>query len=340
MTRCLQLAQYGAGRVAPNPMVGAVLVHEGRVIGEGWHQRYGGPHAEVQCIASVSTQDRALIPFSTLYCSLEPCNHFGKTPPCTDLVLQERIPEVVVCNTDPNPLVAGSGLERLRAAGVRVETGLLEAEGLWLNRVFFTWITRKRPYIILKWAQSSDGRMGRPGERTPVSDPPVLRYVHRLRSETDAILVGGQTALTDNPRLDNRFFPLGPAPLRIAYDRAGQLPTTHHLLDDSTETWLVSPERPGRFTQTLFMEDGTIGGLLHRLQEAKRSSLLVEGGADTHRRWLEAGQWDEIQIIQNHRVLGTGIPAPKVPDGAIFVKFMPFGMDTVSIYRSAAVTQH
>ena len=206
MHRCFELARLGAGSTLPNPMVGAVLVHEGRIIGEGWHRQYGGPHAEVNCVAAVAEKDRALIPQATLYCSLEPCFHVGKTPPCVELVLRERIPRVVIANTDPNSKVAGQSVQKLRAAGVEVITSVLEQEGYSLNRIFFTWITEKRPYIVLKWAQSRDGFIGRPGERVAISSPETQRFVHRLRSEIPAILVGSNTALTDNPRLDTRLF--------------------------------------------------------------------------------------------------------------------------------------
>lgn len=339
LRRCFQLARLGAGSVSPNPMVGAVLVQEGRIIGEGWHQRYGGPHAEVNCIAAVRPEDRPMIRSSTLYCSLEPCFHYGKTPPCVDLVLREGIPRVVVSNIDPNPKVGGQSLAKLRAAGVEVREGVLEAEGYALNRAFFTWIAQKRPYIHLKWAQSSDGFIGRAGERVAISGPPALRYVHRLRSESDAILVGFQTALTDNPRLDTRYYP-GKNPLRIAFDRKGQLPPDHHLLDDSTATWLYAPERPGAWAQTRFLGKGgditAIPDLLQHLSEAGRAILLVEGGAEVHREWLEAGYWDAITVIQNERPLRNGIAAPRIPAEAVLTEQLALGADRIFTYERVA----
>ncbi|MBN8681392.1 MAG: bifunctional diaminohydroxyphosphoribosylaminopyrimidine deaminase/5-amino-6-(5-phosphoribosylamino)uracil reductase RibD [Chitinophagales bacterium] len=261
MRRCFELARLGAGSTLPNPMVGAVLVHEGRIIGEGWHRQYGGPHAEVNCVAAVAEKDRALIPQATLYCSLEPCFHVGKTPPCVELVLRERIPRVVIANTDPNPKVAGQSVQKLRAAGVEVITGVLEQEGYSLNRIFFTWITEKRPYIVLKWAQSRDGFIGRAGERVAISSPETQRFVHRLRSEIPAILVGSNTALTDNPRLDTRLFQMrnaecgmrnfppsqggpgrvqgGPGRVRIVLDFKQKLRPDMHLLDGSMPTWVL-----------------------------------------------------------------------------------------------------
>jgi len=333
LRRCFALARLGAGRVSPNPMVGAVLVYEGSIIGEGWHQRYGAAHAEVNCLAAVREADRVLIPRSTLYCSLEPCFHFGKTPPCVDLVIRERIPSVVVSNIDTNPLTGGQGLQKLIAAGVQVTQGILESEGYYLNRAFFTQITQKRPYVILKWAQSRDGYLGKPGERTPVSGPVALRYVHRLRSESDAILIGTNTVLMDNPRLDNRFYPYTPALLRIAYDRMGSIPDVYHLLDDSVETWIYGQSRAGNFQYTHFFENKGIPALLEQLRVANKAILLIEGGAITHKTWLASGYWDEIQVIQNKNTLGNGIPAPELPAASHLTETIRLGSDTVQVLR-------
>lgn len=334
MRRCFDLARLGAGAVSPNPMVGAVLVHEGRIIGEGWHQKYGEAHAEVNCIRSVLPADRALIPHSTLYCSLEPCFHYGKTPPCVDLILREKIRRVVVANVDPNPKVAGQSLLKLQAAGVETASGVLEAEGLWLNRAFFTWITRKRPYVILKWAQSADGFLGRHGQRTAISGPAVRRLVHRWRSESDAILVGSETALIDNPRLDTRHY-FGKNPLRIAFDRQGRLPAGSHLLDDTVDTWIFGPAGPGEFARTTFIPTAdrvSVPDLLERLREAGRAILLVEGGAEVLSQFLESGLWDEIRLIENPQWLGSGVAAPRVPEGVVLKERYRVGEDWVRGY--------
>lgn len=334
MRRCFDLARLGAGSVSPNPMVGAVLVFEGQIIGEGWHRKYGEAHAEVNCLASVSAENQQLIPRSTLYCSLEPCFHFGKTPPCVDLILEKKIPRVVVANTDPNPLTAGKSLEKLRAAGVKVEAGILEEEGRWLNRVFFTWIAERRPFVILKLAQTSDGFMGRVGERTPISGAAMLRLVHRWRSESDAILAGATTALTDNPRLDARLY-FGKNPLRIVFDREGRIPPDFHLLDDSTETWVFGASREGNFSETKFFPtEGKvlIPSLLKQLFEAGRASLLVEGGADVLSQFLQENLWDEIRVVENSRRLGGGVAAPKVPNEAVLKKEFSIGDDTVRVF--------
>jgi diaminohydroxyphosphoribosylaminopyrimidine deaminase / 5-amino-6-(5-phosphoribosylamino)uracil reductase len=339
MRRCFEVAQRGAGHVSPNPMVGAVLVHEGRIIGEGWHERYGEAHAEVNAIRSVSVENQRLIALSTLYCSLEPCFHHGKTPPCVELVLTQKIPRVVVSNLDPNPLVAGQSIARLRAAGVEVVTGLCEAEGQWLNRFFLTHITQKRPYVLLKWAESADGFLGKTGERTPISGPLIQRLVHRWRAECDAVLVGTTTALVDNPRLDARFFSSKKTtrvPRRVVLDFQKKIPATAHLLDDSQPTWVIGPSRSGKWQQTDFQDivlDGWIPELLRRLYAARCGSLLVEGGAEVHRQWLATNTWDEIRRIKNPRTLGAvGVAAPMMPANARLHERTQVGDDVVETW--------
>lgn len=349
--RCFDLALLGGSHVSPNPMVGAVLVHDGRIIGEGWHRKYGEAHAEVHCIRSVSSENQRLIPYSTLYCSLEPCYHYGKTPPCVDLILEQKIFRVVVSNRDPNPKVAGQSIAKLRAAGVEVVDGILEAEGRWLNRAFFTWITERRPYVILKWAQTNDGYIGKTGERTAISGPAALRLVHRWRSEADAILVGTATALTDNPRLDVRLY-FGKKPLRITFDREGKIPADFHLLDDSVETWVFGKKRlhsypsdnlessDEPFERTKFLPaEGRIRipDLLKKLYENNRATLLVEGGAIVLTQFLETGCWDEIRVIENDRRSGGGTAAPKVRAEAMLKEQFRLVDDVVRVYtRSIA----
>ncbi|RMF32110.1 MAG: bifunctional diaminohydroxyphosphoribosylaminopyrimidine deaminase/5-amino-6-(5-phosphoribosylamino)uracil reductase RibD, partial [Bacteroidetes bacterium] len=223
MRRCFDLARLGAGRVSPNPMVGAVLVYEGRIIGEGWHRRYGGAHAEVNALASVAPSDRALIRRSTLYVSLEPCCIHRKTPPCTNLILREGIPRVVVSCLDPTPEVNGRGLELLREGGVEVRVGVLEEEGRRLIRFREAFVRHGRPFVLLKFACSRDGFLGKPGEQIWISNPWTKRWVHRCRAAADAILVGTRTARTDNPQLTTRLF-FGDSPLRIVLDRRLTLP--------------------------------------------------------------------------------------------------------------------
>ncbi|MGM9510624.1 bifunctional diaminohydroxyphosphoribosylaminopyrimidine deaminase/5-amino-6-(5-phosphoribosylamino)uracil reductase RibD [Larkinella sp. GY13] len=229
MSRALELAKLGRGHVSPNPMVGCVIVHNQRIIGEGWHRQYGGPHAEVNAVRAVT--DESLLPESTVYVTLEPCSHFGKTPPCADLLIAKRVKKVIVCNDDPNPLVAGKGLAKLRAAGIEVETGLLAERGRELNRRFFTFIEQQRPYLILKWAETADGFMAPADFRPiPISSPLSRQLVHKWRTEEDAIMVGTNTARHDNPQLNARLWS-GRNPVRIVIDKHLQLPTSLHLFD-------------------------------------------------------------------------------------------------------------
>lgn len=335
--RCFDLARLGAGAVSPNPMVGAVLAHAGRIIGEGWHRQYGQAHAEVNAMNAVAPADRRLIPQATLYCSLEPCFHYGKTPPCVDLILENNIPELVVANTDPNPLVGGRSLQKMRAAGVSVRDGVLEAEGRYLNRAFFTWIEHARPHIILKWAQSADGYLGRRGERTAISGALAQRLVHRWRSECDAILVGTNTALADNPRLDNRLW-FGKKPLRIALDFKGKIPPEAHLLDDSAPSWIPGPQRSGAWRQTIFPDinpSNWIPELLQELKTANRAILLVEGGAHILQQFLDLALWDEIRVVENPQRLGGGVAAPAPPAHATLRECFRVENDRVQIFVRA-----
>ena len=334
MTRCLDLALLGAGQVSPNPMVGAVLVHEGNIIGEGWHRRWGEAHAEVNCIRSVSPENQHLILHSTLYCSLEPCFHFGKTPPCVDLILEKKIPQVVIANVDPNPRVAGQSVDKLRAAGVQVETGVMAAEGAWLNRSFFHWITQKRPYVILKWAQSADGFLGHLNTRTTISGPAVQRLVHRWRHESDAILVGHKTAVTDNPKLDARLHG-GNNPLRIVFDFEKKIPAEYNILDDSISTWVFGPQRDGQFDRTEFIPTGypvSLSDLLERLYQTNRATLLVEGGAYVLNQFIESGLWNEIRQIESPNTLGGGVQAPFLPAGLNLKEQFQLGSDRIRIF--------
>ncbi|MFN4080660.1 MAG: bifunctional diaminohydroxyphosphoribosylaminopyrimidine deaminase/5-amino-6-(5-phosphoribosylamino)uracil reductase RibD [Saprospiraceae bacterium] len=316
MRRCLELALRGSGAVSPNPMVGAVLALGERVLGEGWHRAYGGPHAEVRCFDAVSDADRPLIPQTTLYCNLEPCSHHGKTPPCADLILRMGVRRVVVGCADPNPEVAGKGIARLRASGVAVTEGVLAREARDLNSAFFHWIAHRRPYVILKWAESADGFIARTGERTPISHSLALRLTHRWRAEADAILVGARTALLDDPSLTTRFFP-GKNPLRLSLDPRAALPRAARLLDDTAPTWIYGPQREGDWRQTRFipLETGRLEWhrLLDDLAQAGKAILLVEGGADVHRQWLASGLWNEIRVLSSDRPLGEGTPSAQLP---------------------------
>lgn len=338
MQRCFDLAKLGIGNVSPNPMVGAVLVHEGKIIGEGWHKTWGQAHAEVNCFQSVRAENQALIPHSTLYCSLEPCSHFGKTPPCADLVISKKIKRLVVANTDPNPMVAGKGIAKIKEAGIEVTEGVLEQDGAWLNRAFFTWIDKGRPFVRLKWAQSADGYLGLEGQKTAITGPEVQRLLHRWRSEVDAILVGANTATVDNPLLDTRLYP-GRNPLRVLLDGNGSVPLDRHLLSDTEPTLVFGPGKQKLpETKTLVETSGPIdlSNVLEKLKQEKRASLLVEGGAQVLAQFFSQNLWDELLVFISPKMLGSGIPAPKIPPNAVLKEHFAIGMDQVLVYCTGA----
>lgn len=316
MQRCLELALRGNGNVAPNPMVGAVLVYNDRIIGEGWHRQYGEVHAEVNCINSVKDEDRQYIPGSTLYVSLEPCAHFGRTPPCADLVVQQKIPFVVIGCRDPFKEVDGKGIGKLEAAGVKVELGVMEAESRALNKRFFTFHTEQRPYVILKWAQTADGKIGSlPGEaRLLISNEYTNRLVHQWRSEEAAILIGTNTALQDDPSLTTRSWP-GNSPIRVVLDMDLRLPQSLRIFDRSVRTIIINAVRQEETGSLLYYKldkrDDVIAQILTVLPRMNIQSLLVEGGAKLLQSFIDARLWDEARVIKNEQlVIRKGIEAP------------------------------
>lgn len=318
MARCIELARCGSGHTRPNPMVGAVVVHGGRIIGEGYHRRYGEAHAEVNAIASV--KEEALLRDSTLYVSLEPCSHYGKTPPCAELIIRKGIPRVVVGCLDPFPEVCGRGVKMLRDAGVEVVTGVLESRAWDLNKAFMTFQTFRRPYILLKWAQSADGYIDR--TRTDVSEPPVvlsspetIRRVHKIRSEFAAIMVGTHTALLDNPSLTVRRWS-GNSPVRITLDRHLRIPDYYYLKDGSVPTWVFTARetesRPNLEYICIDFEQPVIPQVLHHLYLRKIDSLLVEGGATLIKHFLKEDIWDEARVETSPFDLTEGVRAPEM----------------------------
>ena len=317
MQRCLQLASLGAGEVAPNPMVGAVLVHENRIIGEGFHRNFGGPHAEVNCIQSVKAEDRSLIKHATLYVSLEPCSHFGKTPPCTSLILENEIKKVVIASRDPFPLVNGTGVELLRKAGVEVVTDILNNGAATINKRFFKFHDKKRPYILLKWAASADGFISgkNENERLLISGPVTNRLVHKWRTEEAALLIGKTTALKDNPQLNNRLWK-GKAPIKLIIDPHLELPSTLQLFDQSPvivfNTLKTAQKGPIQWLKTT--KENLLEEMLRYLYENKVLSILVEGGAHTIQQFIEQGIWDEARVITNQQLYALGgLKAPILP---------------------------
>ncbi len=313
MQRALELAKLGAGHVSPNPLVGCVIVHDGKIIGEGWHQKYGEAHAEVNAIQSV--KDKSLLKESTALVTLEPCSHFGKTPPCADLLIQHSLKKVVIANKDPNPLVAGNGIKKLREAGIEVEVGLLEKHGRELNKRFFNFIENKRPFIILKWAQTEDGFMAHSNyESRWISNEFSRQLVHKWRSEEDAVLVGTKTAAHDNPTLSVRDWS-GRNPIRIVIDRFLRLPSTLNLFDKKQKTICYNVLKHEEHTNLLLQrldEDNFVTQLIHDLYKKNIQSVIVEGGAQTLKLFIDANLWDEARVFTSSRSFAEGIAAPKI----------------------------
>ena len=339
MRRCLELAGKGLGTSAPNPMVGCVIVNGDTIIGEGYHRAYGESHAEVNAIASV--KDPGLLPGSTLYVNLEPCSHFGKTPPCSSLIIDRAIPRVVVGTPDPNPLVGGRGLKQLEENGVQLRSGVLEDECRELNKRFFTFHALKRPWILLKWAQTEDGfidverRDEDPQGVNWITGERARQLVHKWRSEEQAILVGTRTALLDDPELTVRDWK-GRNPTRIVIDREGKLPGHLKLFNSEADT-LVFTSRPKtahdrvKYIEVPQGEDYIIAILKH-LYESEVLSLMVEGGAVLLELFINSGLWDEARVFSSRQNFKGGVPAPKIPFDP--VRQLPAGGDLLKIYHA------
>lgn len=320
MRRCIELAGLGLGSVSPNPMVGAVIVHNGLIIGEGYHQQYGQAHAEVNAVNQVSDRfDNAaeLLKHATIYVSLEPCAHYGKTPPCADLIIRHQIPQVIIGCRDPFEQVDGKGIEKLRAAGVEVIAGVLEKECQWLNRRFFTRVQKNRPYIILKWAQTADGFFAPDNNsRHWITGQESRRLVHKWRGEEDAILVGKNTAAIDNPHLNVRYWQ-GKSPKRVVIDRRLELSRQLNIYDQSIETLIfngIKTDIEGNI-KYIALEDFdryVPQYMVYQLYLQDIQSVIIEGGAQTLNSFIEAGLWDEARIFTGPSVLGNGIKAPVI----------------------------
>jgi diaminohydroxyphosphoribosylaminopyrimidine deaminase/5-amino-6-(5-phosphoribosylamino)uracil reductase len=317
MRRCIELAKLGAGYVAPNPMVGAVLVHDSKIIGEGYHQKYGEGHAEVNCLRSVKEEDRHKIPNSVLYVSLEPCAHIGKTPPCADLVIANKIPEVIIGSLDPFSEVNGKGVEKLKAAGIKVTVEVLANECKELNKRFFTFHRQHRPYIILKWAETANKKISSgTDERLFISNENTNRLVHKWRSEEAAILVGTNTALHDDPELTNRNW-YGPSPIRLVIDMDLKLPATLRLFNDKQRTVIFNKIRHQESDKLFYYQVTDDVSLVHQIINAlhrmKIQSVLVEGGARLLQSFIDERMWDEIRVIKNEELrINNGLNAPEM----------------------------
>ena len=317
MRRCIQLAELAADTAAPNPMVGAVLVHKGKIIGEGFHRRAGEAHAELNAIENVSVKNRSLIPAATLYVNLEPCNHQGKTPPCTERIIAEGIKRVVVGCTDKNRTVTGHGIEKLRSTGIEVVENILREECEWLNRRFFTFHAKQRPYIILKWAQTADGFIsGGDGKSVSISLEISKRLVHKWRTEEQAILVGTRTIELDNPQLNTRFFP-GRNPLRVVPDRTLRLDKNCTILTDGNPTLIFTeqkkvPTYPNVEYIKIRFDAMQLDTMLSALHKKNILSVLVEGGTKILQSFIDRKLWDEARIITSSRFFGEELKAPLI----------------------------
>ncbi|MDA3894362.1 MAG: bifunctional diaminohydroxyphosphoribosylaminopyrimidine deaminase/5-amino-6-(5-phosphoribosylamino)uracil reductase RibD [Salinivirgaceae bacterium] len=319
MERCLQLAKKGQDAAAPNPMVGSVIVCNGQIIGEGYHQKCGMAHAEVNAINSVVSKE--LLEKSTIYVSLEPCAHHGKTPPCADLIIGNRIPNVIIGMQDPFAKVNGEGIKKLKHAGCNVKVGILENKCAELNREFIVFHTKKRPYIILKWAQTLDGYMdriresGETGEPNWITNEVCRALVHKWRTEVQSIMVGTNTAIIDNPKLNVRSW-VGKAPIRIVIDKQLKIPNSHHLLDGLQPT-IVLNERISEIkgpTEYLKFDFGKefLRDLNQYLFQRSITSLFIEGGQELLNTFISQSNWDEARVFTGNKYFNKGIAAPKI----------------------------
>lgn len=318
MKRCIALALLGRGSTSPNPMVGSVIVCEGKIIGEGYHKQCGEAHAEVNAIGSV--KDLSLLAKSTLYVNLEPCAHFGKTPPCSDLIVAHKIPRVVIGCVDSYSEVAGKGIAKMKKAGIDVTVGVLEEESVRLNRRFFTFHMHKRPYIILKWAQTLDGYIDLIGSRKEqqrgvwITNHLCKKIVHKWRTEEDAILVGTNTALVDNPQLNVREWK-GKNPIRLVFDRSKRLPANLNLFDGSQPTIVFTEKKKSSKENLTFIQmtfgENPIKTVLDKLFEMNIQSVIVEGGELLLSDFIDNGYWDEARVFVGNRFFGEGVHAPK-----------------------------
>ena len=321
ISRCIQLAKNGLGTSFPNPMVGSVIVHGTKIIGEGHTSPYGGPHAEVNAINSV--KDKTLLNKATLYVTMEPCSHYGKTPPCADLIIEHQIPNVVIGLLDPHEKVAGKGIEKLKVAGCNVTLGVLEEACTEHHKRFLTAHTKKRPYIILKWAETADGFIA-PGQQKRlkhpepywISNPYSQQLVHQWRSQEQAILVGTNTVLEDNPKLNVRHWK-GRDPIRIVLDRELKIGPQHHVMDGSVKTIVITaqiPEKPyhGIIYEVIDFKANLAAQICAILYKHHIISVIIEGGARTLQNFIDSQLWDEARIFKGKNRFGEGVKSPKI----------------------------
>lgn len=339
MKRALQIAELGGVHVAPNPKVGAVIVHKEKIIGEGYHAHYGEAHAEVNAVKQVKNQD--LLSSATIYVTLEPCSHFGKTPPCADLIVKHSFKRVVVACQDSFAAVSGNGIRRMRDAGIQVDVGLFEKEAQALNRRFFTYHEAKRPYVILKWAQTRDRFIDRTADTRVdgvnwITHPHLKTIVHKWRSEEQAIMVGVNTVINDNPLLDVRLID-GPSPHRFIVDPECKTPLTANVIADGKKTSLIVKknkfETLPSTIEVIELETFSTPSILGILYDKGINSVFIEGGAYTLQQFIETNLWDETRILEGDTVFKEGIPAPQLNSGTRISTSIMKG-NVVSIYRN------
>jgi diaminohydroxyphosphoribosylaminopyrimidine deaminase/5-amino-6-(5-phosphoribosylamino)uracil reductase len=338
IARCIELAKNGFGTTYPNPMVGSVIVYNGEIIGEGWHQKAGEPHAEVNAIRSV--KDPSLLDKATIYVSLEPCSHFGKTPPCCDLIIKNKIPNVVIGTVDSNIKVAGNGIKRLQEAGANVIVGILEKECYELNQRFFTFHEKKRPYIILKWAETQDGFIAplQKEEQKPVwiTNINSRQLVHKWRTEEQAILVGTQTVIDDNPKLNARDWE-GNNPVRVVIDQNHRIPKTAHVFDNQTKTIVFSnkkstPSLKNTILEVIDFQQNIAQQIVDKLFQHQIQSIIIEGGAQTLQTFIDANLWDEARVFIGNCTFEKGVKAPILNTSPL--KKEKIGTDELLIIRN------
>ena len=343
MQRCIELAKNGSLYTKPNPMVGCVIVHDGQIIGEGYHNKYGEAHAEVNAINAVENKD--LLKESTLYVNLEPCSHFGKTPPCADLIIEKKIPRVVIGNIDPHEKVSGKGIEKLEKAGCSVSSGILEDECWELNKMFFTFHTKKRPYIILKWAESADGFIDKiRNENDPIgpnwiTNEKSRQLVHKWRAECQAIMVGANTIKKDNPLLNVRAWP-GNNPLRVIIDKYADIPATSAVFNKEIQTLVFTKKasQTKHGLEYIHIEENRhiLDFVLNILFERNITSLFVEGGTRLIENFMEHNYWDEARVFRGSVRFDKGIEAP-LPNHALRYCNTVFGTQLINIYPKSNI---
>jgi len=344
MQRCILLAKLGAGYVSPNPMVGAVLVHNNRIIGEGYHKKYGEAHAEVNCINSVKQANKNLIKESVLYVSLEPCVHYGKTPPCADLIIHNKIPKIVIGCKDVYTEVNGKGIEKLKQNGIDVTVGVLENECKNLNKAFFTFQSLQRPYIILKWAQTADSKIAdTSNNRLIISGKIANKLVHKWRAEATGILIGTNTAKNDNPELTNRLWN-GNSPVRLIIDLHLRLSHDLKIFKNDAPTIIFNLQKKSpEFYEPLKNQvyyyqisdrDKTIEEILEACYELRIQSILIEGGKKLLQSFIDKNLWDEARIITNTKMfIGKGLESPGFSNKNLIHDFS-LGDDLISVYKN------